>query len=51
MRLILYGDPRTKKNSREADYRGRIAQPSKAYMRFRADCLKQMGKTLRINYF
>lgn len=40
--ITLYGDPRTKKNSREANYRGRITQPSKAYMRFRADCLKQI---------
>ena len=40
--ITLYGDPRTKKNSRAADYRGRITQPSKAYQRFRADCLKQI---------
>ena len=52
MRLVLLGDPRTKKNSREADYRGRIAQPSKAYRRFRADCLKQITGQYRqrINY-
>lgn len=42
MTLTLYGDPRTKKNSREADRRGRITQPSKAYQRFRSDCLKQI---------
>ena len=40
--LTLYGDPRTKKNSREADRRGRITQPSRAYQQFRADCLKQI---------
>ena len=42
MTFTLYGDPRTKKNSREADRRGRITQPSKAYQRFRADCLRQI---------
>ena len=42
MTLTLYGDPRTKKNSREANYWGRITQPSKAYQCFRADCLKQI---------
>lgn len=42
MTFTLYGDPRTKKNSREADRRGRITQPSAAYRRFRADCLKQI---------
>jgi Holliday junction resolvase RusA-like endonuclease len=40
--LTLYGDPRTKKNSRDADYRGRVTLPSKAYRSFRADCLKQI---------
>ena len=52
MTFTLYGDPRTKKNSREANYQGRITQPSKAYMRFRADCLKQITGQYRqrINY-
>lgn len=31
MTIILYGDPRTKKNSREADRNGHVVLPSKAY--------------------
>ena len=48
MTLTLYGDPRTKKNSRAADFRGRITQPSKAYQHFRADCLKQITGQYRL---
>ena len=48
MTITLYGDPRTKKNSRAADFRGRITQPSKAYQRFRADCLKQITGQYRL---
>ena len=42
MTLTIYGDPRTKKNSREADRNGHVVLPSKAYQRYHRDCMKQI---------
>ena len=42
MRLTLYGDPRTKKNSArilKSRSGGRFVAPSKAYVDYETDCL------------
>lgn len=45
-KLILYGDPRTKKNSQRILQRGRqrFIAPSKAFMEYQANCLWQIKK-------
>lgn len=44
MKLILYGDPKTKKNSQRIVRCGRYHKllPSKAYIEYEKDCLKQI---------
>ena len=45
MILILYGDPRTKKNNQRIVMRGQYPKllPSKAYEEYEADCLRQLS--------
>lgn len=49
MKLTLYGDPRTKKNSARilrSRSGGRFVAPSKAYVDYETDCLRQIkGRT------
>ena len=45
MKLTLYGDPRTKKNSDrilKSHSGGRFVAPSKAYVDYETDCLRQI---------
>ena len=45
MKLTLYGDPRTKKNSArilKSRSGGRFVAPSKAYVNYETDCLRQI---------
>lgn len=45
MKLTLYGDPRTKKNSPrifKSRSGGRFVAPSKAYVDYETDCLRQI---------
>lgn len=45
MKIILYGDPRTKKNSArilKSRSGGRFVAPSKAYVDYETDCLRQI---------
>lgn len=47
MHLTLYGDPRTKKNSArilKSRSGGRFVAPSKAYMDYETDCLRQIKR-------
>ena len=47
MRLTLYGDPRTKKNSArilKSCSGGRFVAPSKAYVDYETDCLRQIKR-------
>lgn len=47
MKLTLYGDPRTKKNSArilKSRSGGRFVAPSKAYMDYEIDCLRQINR-------
>lgn len=47
MHLTLYGDPRTKKNSSrifKSRSGGRFVAPSKAYVDYETDCLRQIKK-------
>lgn len=47
MKLTLYGDPRTKKNSArilKSRSGGRFVAPSKAYMDYETDCLRQIKR-------
>ena len=47
MKLTLYGDPRTKKNSariRRSRSGGRFVAPSKAYVDYETDCLRQIKR-------
>lgn len=47
MHLTLYGDPRTKKNSArilKSRSGGRFVAPSKAYVGYETDCLRQIKK-------
>jgi Holliday junction resolvase RusA-like endonuclease len=47
MKLTLYGDPRTKKNSArilKSRSGGRFVAPSKSYMDYEIDCLRQIKK-------
>jgi len=54
MRMILYGDPRTKKNSPRLFVRGRRAcmLPSKAYCDYEKACIEQIHESqkLKLNY-
>ena len=45
MILIIYGDPKTKKNSQRIITRGKYPKvlPSKAYEAYEADCLRQLN--------
>lgn len=57
MHLILYGDPRTKKNSArilKAHANRRIVAPSEAFMKYQEKCLWQIKRpynpiTARVN--
>jgi Holliday junction resolvase RusA-like endonuclease len=57
MKLTLYGDPRTKKNSArilKSRSGGRFVAPSKAYVDYETDCLRQIKRpynpiTARVN--
>lgn len=47
MKIVLYGDPRTKKNSArilKAHANRRIVAPSKAYVDYETDCLRQIKR-------
>lgn len=47
MKIILYGDPRTKKNSArilKSRSGGRFVAPSKAYVDYETDCLRQIKR-------
>lgn len=47
MKLTLYGDPRTKKNSArilKSRSGGRFVAPSKAYVDYETDCLRQIRR-------
>lgn len=47
MKIILYGDPRTKKNSArilKSRSGGRFVAPSKAYVGYETDCLRQIKR-------
>lgn len=47
MKLTLYGDPRTKKNSArilKSRSGGRFVAPSKAYVDYETDCLRQIKR-------
>lgn len=47
MKLTLYGDPRTKKNSARilrSRSGGRFVAPSKAYVDYETDCLRQIKR-------
>lgn len=47
MNLTLYGDPRTKKNSArilKSRSGGRFVAPSKAYVDYETDCLRQIKR-------
>lgn len=47
MHLTLYGDPRTKKNSArilKSRSGGRFVAPSKAYVDYETDCLRQIKR-------
>ena len=47
MLLTLYGDPRTKKNSArilKSRSGGRFVAPSKAYVDYETDCLRQIKR-------
>lgn len=47
MHLTLYGDPRTKKNSArilKSHSGGRFVAPSKAYVDYETDCLRQINR-------
>lgn len=47
MKLTLYGDPRTKKNSArifKSRSGGRFVAPSKAYADYETDCLRQIKR-------
>lgn len=47
MKIVLYGDPRTKKNSvriLKANANRRIVAPSKAYVDYETDCLRQIRR-------
>ena len=47
MKIVLYGDPRTKKNSArilKSRSGGRFVAPSKAYVDYETDCLRQIKK-------
>jgi len=47
MKLTIYGDPRTKKNSArilKSRSGGRFVAPSKAYVDYETDCLRQIKK-------
>ena len=47
MKIILYGDPRTKKNSArilKSRSGGRFVAPSKAYVDYETDCLSQIKR-------
>lgn len=47
MHLILYGDPRTKKNSArilKAHANRRIVAPSEAFMQYQEKCLRQIKR-------
>lgn len=47
MKIILYGDPRTKKNSArilKSHSGGRFVAPSKAYVDYETDCLRQIKR-------
>ena len=46
MRLVLLGDPRTKKNSQRIVIAGsrRMIKPSRAYEQYEADCLLQIKR-------
>lgn len=47
MHLTLYGDPRTKKNSArilKSRSGGRFVAPSKAYVNYETDCLRQIKR-------
>lgn len=50
MKIILYGDPRTKKNSArilKSHSGGRFVAPSKAYVDYETDCLRQIKRPHR----
>ena len=50
MKLTLYGDPRTKKNSArilKSRSGGRFVAPSKAYVDYETDCLRQIKRPHR----
>lgn len=50
MKLTLYGDPRTKKNSArilKSRSGGRFVAPSKAYVDYETDCLRQIKRPRR----
>lgn len=57
MKLTIYGDPRTKKNSArilKSRSGGRFVAPSKAYVDYEMDCLRQIKRphspiTARVN--
>ena len=49
LHFALYGDPRTKKNSRTASRDGRVILPSKAYQRYRRECLMQITGPYRLH--
>ena len=47
MKIVLYGDPRTKKNSARilrSRSGGRFVAPSKAYVDYETDCLRQIKR-------
>lgn len=47
MKIVLYGDPRTKKNSArilKSRSGGRFVAPSKAYVDYETDCLRQIKR-------
>lgn len=49
MKLTLYGDPRTKKNSArilKSRSGGRFVAPSKAYVDYETDCLRQIKRPI-----
>lgn len=50
MRIILYGEPRTKKNSPRLFVRGGhpCMQPSKAYCTYQKDCERQIHESQRV---
>ena len=48
MKLTLYGDPRTKKNSArilKAHANRRIVAPSEAFMQYQSACVRSSGLT------